>query len=175
MNKLIFSIIALMAVMTVQAQSICGSWQSMKPAVIDNEDGNGMLSYVYTFNEDGTFVTDLDVTYSDKNEQKKEREFVLTGNMKGTYTLKGDKLTMYFNVNTLNLEVSRVSQNGVQLELPAGMIPTVNEKLNNAARAKAANAFPDTHYTVKLDSKGSMLELNDTKSGKTERLMRVKK
>ena len=173
MKKLFFSLVALLAVMTMQAQSICGSWQSMKPVVQDHDDGYFMLSYIYTFHEDGTFVTDIDLTISSKPEQTKEREIALSGNLLGTYTLKGNKLTMYFNANSFNLDVISVSQNGVVLDLPEGMKPSIKEKINREAKAKAAEAFTEETYTVKFTANGSMLELTDAKKGETERLMRM--
>ena len=39
MKKILFTLVALMAVMTVQAQSICGSWRSIEPIVETEEDG----------------------------------------------------------------------------------------------------------------------------------------
>ena len=56
MKKVLFSLVALMAVMTVQAQSICGTWRMMQPVVETSEDGSfETMTGTYTFNEDGTF------------------------------------------------------------------------------------------------------------------------
>ena len=38
---------------------------------------------------------------------------------------------------------------------------------------KIAEELTDSHYTIKFSANGSMLELTDTKDGKTERLMRM--
>ena len=40
MKKTLFTLIALMAVMTVQAQSICGTWRMLQPLVETAEDGS---------------------------------------------------------------------------------------------------------------------------------------
>ena len=174
MKKILFSLIALMAVMTIQAQTIYGTWQGMKPEVLKVENGDGLISAKYTFKQDGTVVSNVDITYADKSEPKKDREMALKGSVKGTYTLKGNKLSMFFNANSLNLEITKISQNGVELELPAGAITTLNEKINNEVKIKAADLMKDQIYTVKFDANGSMLELTDTKDGETDRYMRMK-
>ncbi len=40
MKKILFSLVALLLVMTVQAQSICATWRSMQPIVETAEDGS---------------------------------------------------------------------------------------------------------------------------------------
>ncbi len=172
MKKFIFSIIALMAVMTVQAQSICGSWQSMQPEVKNLDDCYLMLNYIYTFNDDGTFSSVADITFSTKPEQTKEMEMALSGNVIGTYTLKGNKLTMYFNSNSLNLDVISLSMNGKVID-DRDLLSKITERIAKEARLKAAESFKDDVYTVKFDSNGSMLELTDKKETKTERYMRI--
>ena len=39
MKKILFTLVALMSIMTVQAQSICASWRSVEPDVETDEDG----------------------------------------------------------------------------------------------------------------------------------------
>lgn len=171
MKKILLSLVALLAVMTVQAQSVCGSWQSMQPEVKNEGDGYQMISYINTYNEDGTFVSDCDVTQSSKPAQTKEREAALTGSITGTYTLKGDKMEMYYNVNSLKVEVVSFSENGKVVNDPE-ILSKINEKISKEARAKVADSFTNESYTYKITANGSMLELTD-KDGKTERLMRI--
>ena len=102
MKKVLFSLVALMAVMTVQAQSICGSWQSMQPEVNNGKNGTySTFTDTYTFNEDGTFASAADITYSTKPSQTKEREVALVANIRGTYTQEGNKLVLKVDYNTL--------------------------------------------------------------------------
>ncbi|MBR5674051.1 MAG: hypothetical protein IKW97_06580 [Muribaculaceae bacterium] len=173
MKKVLFSLVALMAVMTVQAQSVCGSWQSMQPEV--NNGNNGTYSTftdTYTFNEDGTFASAADITYSTKPSQTKEREVALVANVKGTYTQEGNKLVLKVDFNTLTLELISISENGKVInapELKAGFNDVFN---NDETKTKAAKGFKNDTYTVKLDANGSMLELTDAK-GNTEKLIRI--
>lgn len=157
--------------MTVQAQSVCGSWQSMQPEVKNDDVGYIMVSYINTYNEDGTFISDCDVTQSSKPAQTKEMEAALTGSITGTYTLKGDKMEMYYNVNTLKVELVSLSENGKVLDDPF-ILTRINEKISKEAKAKVAESFNNESYTYKITANGSMLELTD-KDGKTERLMRI--
>lgn len=172
MKKFVFTFIALMAVMTVQAQSICGSWQSMQPEVKDLNESYLLLNYIYTFNDDGTFSSVADITYSTKPEQTKEMEMAMSGNVVGTYTLKDNKLTMRFKSNSLQLDVISLSMNGKVVDDP-DLLSKIKERIGTVARTKAAESFKDDVYTVKFDSNGSMLELTDKKGSKTERYMRI--
>ena len=171
MKKILFTLVALLTVMTVQAQSVCGSWQSMQPEVKNEGDNYLMISYINTYNEDGTFVSDCDVTLSSKPAQTKEMEAALTGSVKGTYTINGDKMEMFYNVNTLKVEFVSLSENGKVLDDPA-VLSIINEKISKEAKAKVAESFNNENYTYKITANGSMLELTD-KEGKTDRLMRI--
>ena len=134
MKKILLSFVALLAVMAVQAQSVCGSWQSMQPEVKNEGDNYLMISYINTYNEDGTFVSDCDVTLSSKPAQTKEME-ALTGSVKGTYTINGDKMEMFYNVNTLKVEFVSLSENGKVIDDPA-ILSIINEKISKEAKAK---------------------------------------
>ncbi len=172
MKKILLSFVALLAVMTVQAQSISGSWQSMQPEIKNEGDNYVMISYINTYNEDGTFVSDCDVTLSSKPAQTKEMEAALTGSVTGTYTLNGDKMEMFYNVNTLKVEFVSLSENGKVLDDP-NVLSVINENISKEAKAKVAESFTnDEAFTYKITANGSMLELTG-KDGKTERLMRI--
>ena len=172
MKKLLLSLVALMAVMTVQAQSICGSWQSMQPEVKNEGDNYAMISYINTYNEDGTFVSDCDVTLSSKPAKTKEMEAAIVGSVTGTYTITGDKLEMYYNVNTLKVEFVSLSENGKVMDDP-DILSVVSEKISKEAKAKVAESFSNESYTYKITANGSMLELTDEDDGEIERLMRI--
>ena len=172
MKKILLSLVALMAVMTVQAQSICGTWQSMQPDVRNEGDGYQMISYIYTFNQDGTFTSDCDVTMSSKPAKTKEMEAALVGSVTGTYTLEGDTIEMFYNVNSLKVEFISLSENGKVMDDPE-KLSVINEKISKEAKAKVAESFSNESYTYKITANGSMLELTDEDDGKIERLMRI--
>ena len=173
MKKIMFSLIALMAVMTVQAQSICGSWQSMKPEVKDTEQGKTLISTNYTFNEDGTFASTADISFSDsKTKKDKDMGFSLKASVIGVYTLKGNKLTLCFNASSLKMDDFRLYVDGEVVE-DSEFLKMVKDRLSNEAKAKIAEELTDSHYTIKFSANGSMLEMTDKKDGKIERLMRM--
>ncbi len=174
MKRLLFSLVALMAVMAIQAQSICGSWQLMQPKVTNEGDGHVIISYIHTFNEDGTFYSDADVTLSSKPAKTKEKEIAVSGTIKGTYTLEGDQLKMFVNVNTFNLELVSMSENGKVLDIDnPDLRSRINGVLTKEGKAKMAESLVDDSYTIKVTANGQMLELTDTKDGEVERLMRI--
>ena len=172
MKKILLSLVALMAVMTVQAQSLCGTWQSMQPDVRNEGDGYQMISYIYTFNQDGTFTSDCDVTMSSKPAKTKEMEAALVGSVTGTYTLEGDTIKMFYNVNSLKVEFISLSENGKVMDDPE-KLSVINEKISKEAKAKVADTFANDSYTYKITANGSMLELTDEDDGKIDRLMRI--
>ena len=171
MKKVLFLLFALMAVMTVQAQSICGSWQLMQPFVQNDGDGYVMITYIHTFNEDGTFFSDADITYSSRPAQTKAREVALSGTIRGTYTLEGDQLKMNGNVNTLNLDLVSLSENG-KVIYDSKLKSNLKSMLNKEAKAKLAEQINNETYTVSVTAGGQMLELTK-KDGTVVRLMRM--
>lgn len=95
MKKILFSLIALMAVMTVQAQSICGTWRTMQPVVSTQEDGSfSAESYTFTFNEDGTYNMVNESTESTEPAPTMALEIACSIDLSGTYTLDGDQLKL---------------------------------------------------------------------------------
>ena len=160
-----------MAVMAVQAQNINGSWQIMQPIVQNDGDGYVMISYIYTFNGDGTYYSDADITYSSKPAQTKAKELALSGTIKGTYTLEGDQLKLYGNVNTVKLDVVSMSENGKVLT-NSQIRSKVSDAMTKAAKVKLAEELTNSTYTVKVTASGQMLELTD-KDGDVQRLMLI--
>ena len=155
MKKILFSLIALMAVMTVQAQTICGTWRTMQPVVSTQEDGSFTAeSYTFTFNEDGTFNLVTEVTESTEPAPTMALEIACSLDVSGTYTLDGDQLTLNPNVDTYKAEVLSVSMNGKVSEDPT-VIKNI-ESMLNSPMVKAEVGEVD-NYTIKLAD--PMLEL----------------
>ena len=170
-----FSLIALMAVVTVQAQSICGTWQMMKPDVKESENGKVITSVEYTFNEDGTFVSNADVTLSDtKSDKFKEMDIKFKGSIIGVYTLEKNKLSLFYNGTSLKVDVVSITVDGEVMDDPY-FLPMIQDKIATEGKAKIAQELTDDHYTIKFSANGSMLELTDMKDGKTDRMMRISK
>lgn len=113
MKKILFSLIALMAVMTVQAQSICASWRNIQPEVITAADESFTAATdTYTFYEDGTYSQVTEYTMSTEPAQTMALEIAAVIDIKGTYALNGDQLTLTPNKDTYKSEVISISQNG---------------------------------------------------------------
>lgn len=171
MKKLLFLFIAMTAVMAVQAQSICGSWQSAQPKVKNLDNGtHSTITDLYTFNEDGTFVNACDITYSTQPSRTMEREVALSSSVSGTYKLEGDKLVMKFNMKTFNLDVTSISENGKVVSSPEAISLVKGVFNNDETKKKIASELKNETFTVKMT--GSMLELTDP-NGETMRLMRI--
>ena len=113
MKKILFSLVALMAVMTVQAQSLCATWRSMQPVVETDADGSLQIqNLTYTFNEDGTYSFVDELTLSTEPAPTMALEIATSIEVKGAYTLEGDKLTMTPNLDTYKAEILSISMNG---------------------------------------------------------------
>ena len=157
MKKILFSLIALMAVMTVQAQSICGTWRMMQPVVETSEDGSfEAMTGTYTFNEDGTFHYALEMTEASEPAPTMAIEIATSISIKGTYTLEGDKLSMTPNMDTYKFELLSISQNGQVTSNP--MVKAQVKSMFNSAEFKEQFAAAE-ECTVKVGD--SMLEMND--------------
>ena len=166
MKKVLFSLIALISVMTVQAQSICATWRSMQPVVETDEDGSfSAQNLTYTFNEDGTFYFVDELTESSEPAPTMAMEVATTIEYKGTYTLEGDKLTLTPNLDTYKADLLSVSMNGKVAKNP--MVTSQIKQMLNSAEFKAQFADPEI-YTVKVGD--SMLEM--TKDGETMTFVR---
>ena len=157
MKKILFTLVALMAVMTVQAQSICGTWRMMQPVIETAEDGSfEAMTGTYTFNEDGTFNYALELTESSEPAPTMALEVATVIEFKGTYTLDGDKLTLTPNIDTYKAEILSISMNGKVANNP--MVTSQIKQMLNSADFKNQFAEPETD-TVKVTD--SMLEMND--------------
>ncbi len=131
MKKVLFSLIALMAVMTVQAQSICATWRSMQPVVETADDGTFTAqNLTYTFNDDGTFYFVDELTMASQPAKTMAQEVAACVEYQGTYTLDGDKLTLKPNMNTYKTDVISISKNG-RVVKDANLKSKVNTQLNS--------------------------------------------
>ncbi|MBQ6080703.1 MAG: hypothetical protein IJK93_10570 [Muribaculaceae bacterium] len=157
MKKILFSLVALISVMTVQAQSICATWRSMQPIVETAEDGTfEAQNIIYTFNEDGTYSFVDEVTEASQPAPTMAMEIAMSIEVKGTYVLEGDQLKLTPNLDTYKAELISVSMNGKVTSNPM-VTSQVNEMLNSA-EFKAQFGEVETN-TVKVSD--SMLEMND--------------
>ena len=148
MKKILLSLFALMAVMTVQAQSICGTWRTMQPVVETDEDGSFTAqSYTYTFNEDGTFNLVNELTESSQPAPTMALEIACSIDLSGTYTLDGDQLTLTPDISTYKADVLSVSMNGKVTEEPS-VINNIKSMLNSPM-AKSEISKPETN-TIRL-------------------------
>ena len=157
MKKILFSLIALMSVMTVQAQSICATWRTMQPIVETAEDGSMTIQNVlYTFNEDGTYSYVDEFTMSSEPAPTMALEIATSIEIKGTYTLEGDQLTLTPNVDTYKAEILSLSMNGKVTDNP--MVKGQVRSMLNSPEFKAQFGTVETD-TVKFDD--TSLEMSD--------------
>ncbi len=148
MKKILFSIIAMMAVITVQAQSIHASWHSLQPVVETEADGSFTAqSFTYTFNPDGTYSLVNELTIASEPAQTMEQEVATNIKVKGTYTYDGDKLTLKPNMDTYKAELISISQNG-RVTNSSSVKTSVNTKLNS--RDFKAKFNGTKTYTVRV-------------------------
>lgn len=131
MKKILFSLVALMAVMTVQAQSICGTWRTMQPIVENGNNGSFTAQHLtYTFNPDGTFALYDEFTQASKPSKTMEQEVASLIELRGSYTLVGDQLILNPNMETYDTEILNVSQNG-RVTNNANVKAKTNAKINS--------------------------------------------
>lgn len=157
MKKILFTLVALMAVMTVQAQSICATWRSMQPIVETDEDGSLQIqNLTYTFNEDGTYTFVDELTLSSEPAPTMALEIATNIEIKGTYTLEGDKLTMTPDLSTYKADMLSLSMNGQVTNNP--MVSSQIKSMLKSSEFKSQFGEVDTE-TVKIGD--SSLEMND--------------
>ena len=157
MKKILFTLVALMAVMTVQAQSICGTWRMMQPVVETSDDGSfSAMTGTYTFNEDGTFSYALELTEASEPAPTMALEIAAVIEMKGDYTLEGDQLTLTPDLSTYKAEVISISMNGQVADNP--MVKSQVNGMLNSAECKSQFGKVETN-TVKVGE--SSLEMSD--------------
>lgn len=158
-----------MAVMTVQAQSICGTWRTtMQPIESTQEEASSasLKSWTFTFNEDGTFNSVMEMTVSMEPEPTIALEITCSLDVSGTYTLDGDQLTTTPNLDTNKVEVLSASVNGEVIDDPS--VIKMLKSVLNTPNIVNVDTFGMTS-TVKVTDQ--MLEV--TKDGKTKQLMRL--
>ena len=157
MKKVLFSLVALLAVMTVQAQSLCGSWRIMQPIVETEEEGTVLLQNImYTFNEDGTYTCADEFTVSTEPAPTMALEVATNIEIKGTYTLEGNKLTMTPDINTYKAELLSISMNGQVTDNPMVRSNIMSMLTDNDFKAQFCEV---ENYTVNVGE--SLLEMND--------------
>lgn len=157
MKKILFSLIALMAVMTVQAQSICASWRTVQPVVETDEDGSLVIqTFMYTFNEDGTYAMADELTLSTEPASTMAMEIATNIGIKGTYTLEGDQLTLNPDISTYKAEMLSLSMDGKVTSNP--MVTSQVKSMLNSSEFKAPFGEPQ-NLTVKVN--GDMLDMID--------------
>ena len=167
MKKILFSLIALMAVMTVQAQTICGTWRTVQPIVENGANGSFTAEHLtYTFNPDGTFALYDELTQGSKPSKTMALEVASVIELRGSYSLVGDQLILNPNLETYNTEVVNVSQNG-KVTNNAKVKANTNAKINGKEFKARFNKMMD--YTVNVD--GATLDMKQ--NGKTLNFVRL--
>ncbi len=160
MKKFLFSLIALMSVMTVQAQSLCATWRSMQPDIETAEDGSfSAQNLTYTFNEDGTYTFVDELTLSTQPSQTMALEIATIIEVKGTYKLEDTKLTLTPNMDTYKTELLNISMNGHVTDDPM-MKANVEAMINNQDFKEQFAEVQE--YTVNVGD--AMMEMNDGES-----------
>ena len=119
MKKVLFTLFALMAVMTVQAQSICGSWRTVQPVVETEEDGSLIIqNFTYTFNEDGTYSMTDEVTLSSEPAPTMAIEIAVSIDVSGAYVLDGEIVKLTPSDDSYKYNVLSISMNGQVADNP---------------------------------------------------------
>ena len=155
MKKVLFSLIALMAVMTVQAQSICGSWRTVQPVIETEEDGSLVIqNFTYTFNEDGTYLMNDEITLSSEPAPTMALEIAVSIDVRGTYALDGDKLTVTPNEDSYKYTLLSISMNGQVANNP--MIKSQMNSIFSSAEFKGDFLKPQESTVNVADSSMEM-------------------
>ena len=171
MKKILFAFVALMAVMTVQAQSICGTWRTVQPIVENGANGAFTAQHlIYTFNPDGTFTLFDEYTQATKPSRTMVLEVAAVIELKGSYSLVGDQLMLNPSMETYETELLSVSQNG-RVTNNAKIMSNTRAKLNSNDFKSRFSKFEKNN--VKLN--GATLEMtHDGKTVNFERLVTIK-
>ena len=111
---------------------------------------------MYTFNEDGTYTCADEFTISTEPAPTMALEVATNIEIKGAYTLEGNKLTMTPDVNTYKAELLSISMNGQVTDNP--MVRSNIMSMLNAADFKAQFGEVE-NYTVNVGE--ALLEMND--------------
>lgn len=146
MKKAFFLFFAIMACITIQAQSICGTWRTVQASGYDS------MRITYTFKEDGTGLFSVEADKKEKLLSAQEIEIVSKHEIEGTYSLDGDQLTFTPNADTYKADVISITIDGKRSFDPN--IKSRIKELVNRPELKAHFVNVDT-FTV--------IELSDTK------------
>lgn len=135
-----------MACITIQAQSICGSWRTVQASGYDS------MRITYTFKEDGTGLFSVEADKKEKLLSAQEIEIVSKHEIKGTYTLDGDQLTFTPNVDTYTADVTSITIDGKR-----SFDPNIKSRIRELVNSPVLKA----HF-VNVDTL-TVIELTDTK------------
>ena len=146
MKKAFFLFFAIMACITIQAQSICGTWRTAQASGYDS------MRITYTFKEDGTGLFSVEANKKEKLLSAQEIEVVSKHEIKGTYTLDGDQLTFTPNVDTYTADVTSITIDGKR-----SFDPSIKSRIRELVNSPVLKA----HF-VNVDTL-TVIELTDTK------------
>ena len=146
MKRIIILFFAIMACITIQAQSICGTWRTVQASGYDS------LRITYTFKEDGTGLFSVEADKKEKLLSAQEIEIVSKHEIKGTYTLDGDQLTFTPNVDTYTADVTSITIDGKR-----SFDPNIKSRIRELVNSPVLKA----HF-VNVDTL-TVIELTDTK------------
>ena len=134
-----------MACITIQAQSICGTWRTVQASGYDS------MRITYTFKEDGTGLFSVEADKKEKLLSAQEIEIVSKHEIKGTYTLDGDQLTFTPNVDTYTADTS------ITIDGKRSFDPNIKSRIRELVNSPVLKA----HF-VNVDT-FTVIELSDTK------------
>lgn len=146
MKRIIILFFAIMACITIQAQSICGTWRTVQASGYDS------IRITYTFKEDGTGLFSVEADKKEKLLSAQEIEIVSKHEIKGTYTLDGDQLTFTPNVDTYTADVTSIMIDGKR-----SFDPNIKSRIRELVNSPVLKA----HF-VNVDTL-TVIELTDTK------------
>ena len=146
MKRIIILFFAIMACITIQAQSICGTWRTVQASGYDS------MRIAYTFKEDGTGLFSVEADKKEKLLSAQEIEIVSKHEIKGTYTLDGDQLTFTPNVDTYTADVTSITIDGKR-----SFDPNIKSRIRELVNSPVLKA----HF-VNVDTL-TVIELTDTK------------
>ena len=146
MKRIIILFFAIMACITIQAQSICGTWRTVQASGYDS------MRITYTFKEDGTGLFSVEADKKEKLLSAQEIEIVSKHEIKGTYTLDGDQLTFTPNVDTYTADVTSITIDGKR-----SFDPNIKSRIRELVNSPVLKA----HF-VNVDIL-KVIELTDTK------------
>ena len=146
MKRIIILFFAIMACITIQAQSICGTWRTVQASGYDS------MRITYTFKEDGTCHFSVEANKKEKLLSAQEIEIVSKHEIKGTYILDGDQLTFTPNVDTYKADVISITIDGKR-----SFDPNIKSRIRELVNSPVLKA----HF-VNVDTL-TVIELTDTK------------